>query len=105
MCNYFKIHPLVKNKKSFKGFSISSSGGCFFSTERNCLSNFGRRSPKEYSCIIISKSIHWLRQRSRVKVFLFLALVAISMEQNGLCSFGRGLLKENSCEIILNSVY
>ena len=27
MCNYFKIHPLVKEKKSFKGFSIFSSGG------------------------------------------------------------------------------
>ena len=27
MCNYFKIHPLVKEKKSLKGFSIFSSGG------------------------------------------------------------------------------
>ena len=26
MCNYSKIHPLVKEKKSFKGFSIFSSG-------------------------------------------------------------------------------
>ena len=26
-CNYFKIHPLVQEKKSFKGFSIFSSGG------------------------------------------------------------------------------
>ena len=26
MCNYFKIHPLVK-EKLFKGFSIFSSGG------------------------------------------------------------------------------
>ena len=24
---YFKIHPLVKEKKSFKAFSIFSSGG------------------------------------------------------------------------------
>ena len=27
--NYFKIHPLVQEKKSFKGFSIFSSGGHF----------------------------------------------------------------------------
>ena len=27
MCNYFKICSLVKEKKSFKGFSIFSSGG------------------------------------------------------------------------------
>ena len=41
------------------------------------MSNFGRHSPKEHSCIIISKSMHWLRRRSRLKVFLFLALAAI----------------------------
>ena len=45
--------------------------------ERNDLSNFGGQSPKEHSCIIISKSMHWLRRRSRIKVVLFLALVAI----------------------------
>ena len=27
MQNYFKIHPLVKENTSFKGFSIFSSGG------------------------------------------------------------------------------
>ena len=30
MCNYFKIHPLGKVKKSFKGFSIFNSGGHLF---------------------------------------------------------------------------
>ena len=45
--------------------------------ERNGLSNFGRKSAKEHSCEIISKSMHKLRGRSRLKVFLFLALVAI----------------------------
>ena len=29
-------------------------------TERNGLSNFGRQSPREYSCLIISKSMNWL---------------------------------------------
>ena len=45
--------------------------------ERNDLSNFGGQSPKEHSCEIISKSMHWLRVRSRLKVFLLLALAAI----------------------------
>ena len=33
------------------------------------MSSFGRKSPKEHSCIIISKSMHWLRRRIRLKVF------------------------------------
>ena len=41
------------------------------------MSNFGGQSPKEHSCITISKSMHWLRRRSCLKVFLFLALAAI----------------------------
>ena len=45
--------------------------------ERNDLSNFDGQSPKEHSCEIIAKSMHWLRGRSRLKVFLFLALAAI----------------------------
>ena len=43
----------------------------------NSLSNFGRGSPKKHSYIIISKSIFWLKRKSRLKVFLFLALAAI----------------------------
>ena len=35
------------------------------------LSNFGRGSSKEHACVIISNSIHWLKRRSRLKVFLF----------------------------------
>ena len=38
--------------------------------ELNGLSSFGRQSPKEHSCIIISKSMHWLKRRSQLKVFL-----------------------------------
>ena len=45
--------------------------------ERNGLSNFGGQSPKEHSCIIISKSMNWLRRRSCFKIFLFLALATI----------------------------
>ena len=47
------------------------------STEWNGSSNFGGQSPKEHCCLIISKSMHWLRRRSHLKVFLFLALAAI----------------------------
>ena len=78
MCNYFKIHQLVKEEKSFKPFSIFSSGSHIVKWSGTGLCNFGRGLPKEYSCTIISKSILWLRQRSRLKVFfLFLALAAI----------------------------
>ena len=33
------------------------------------MSNFGRHSPKEHFCIIISKSMHWLRGRGLFKGF------------------------------------
>ena len=38
---------------------------------------FGGQSPKEHSCIIFLKSMHWLSRRSYLKGFLFLALAAI----------------------------
>ena len=40
------------------------------------MSNLGRGSLKKPSCKTISKSRYWLRRRSRLKVFLFLALAA-----------------------------
>ena len=55
----------------FKGFSIFSSGG-----QQNHFSNFGKRALEEHFCEIILKSGHW-HGRYRLKVFLFLALVAI----------------------------
>ena len=48
--------------------------------------------------------MHWLRRRSHLKVFLFLALAAILF--NGaeqFEQFSRELLKEPSCEIISKS--
>ena len=59
------------SRSHLKLFSIYSPGGHFG------LSNFGRQSPMEQSCIIISKSMHWLRRKSHLKVFLLLALAAI----------------------------
>ena len=45
------------------------------------------------------------RRRSHLKVFLFLALVAILFnEADGLSNFGRQSPKEHSCEIISKSV-
>ena len=52
--------------------NIYSPGG-HFSTERNSLSSFGRGSPKEHFCKTISKSMHWLRKRSRLKGFSILS--------------------------------
>ena len=56
--------------------------------------------------MIISKSMHSLRRRSHLQVFLFLALAAFcSMAQNNLSNFNRELAKEPSCEIISKSVH
>ena len=56
MCNYFKIRSLVKEEKLFKGFLFLALTAILLS-EWNGLSNFGRGSPKEHSCVIILKSI------------------------------------------------
>ena len=45
MYNYFNL--LVQEKKSFKGFSIFSSGGHLVQRSGAVLSNFGRESLKE----------------------------------------------------------
>ena len=48
------------------------------STERNGLSNFGRGSPKVYSCEIISKSVqNDLAEEAVKSLFLFIVLAAI----------------------------
>ena len=60
----------------------------------------------KHSCIIISKSIFWFRRRSRLKVFLFLALAAILF--NGaerFEQFGTQSPKEHSCIIISKSIH
>ena len=47
------------------------------------LSNFDRGSPKEHFCEIILKSGYWPGRRCHLKVFLFLALVAIFVQCGG----------------------
>ena len=85
---------------SCKVFSISSFG-CHF-VQQNHLSNDGRWSPKEHFCEIIMISVHWPTRRCCLKVFLFLALVAILFSRAKVFSnFGIG--KEHFCEIILKS--
>ena len=59
---------------SFKSFSIFSSDRHFVS-EWNQFSNFGKGALEEHFCEIILKSGHW-HGICRLKVFLFLALVA-----------------------------
>ena len=61
------------------------------------MSNFGGQSSKEHSCIIISKSMHWLRRRSHLKVFLFLALAAILF--NGADWFEQFLFQKLSTDL------
>ena len=50
------------------------------------MSNFGRGSPKKPYCKIISKSMHWLGRRSRLKVFLFLSYGGHLIQQSGTVS-------------------
>ena len=86
----------------FKGFSISSFGGHF--VQQNHLSNDGRWSTKEHFCKIIMISGHW-PTRCCLKVFLYLALVAILFSRaKAFSNFGRGPITEGTlCEIILIS--
>ena len=57
-------------------------------------------------CEIILKSGQWYGRRCRLKVFLFLALVAILFSgAEPLGNFGRGSPKEHSCKIISKSIY
>ena len=70
------VHPSSR-RSCLKLFFLFIACWPFFSTERNRLSNFNGLSPKEHSCIIISKSMNWFRRRKYLKVFLFLALAAI----------------------------
>ena len=78
--NYFKIHPLVREKKSLQVILFSALADILFNEggwfEWNDLSNFLRGLPKEHSCEIIIKSVYRL-SRSCLKLFLFIALVAI----------------------------
>ena len=51
--------------------------------EQISLSNFGRKSPKEPSCNIILKSMHWLRRRSCLKVFSIFSSGSHLVQQSG----------------------
>ena len=55
---------------SLKRFSFLALAA-ICSAVQNDFSNFGRGSPKEHSCEIILKSVHWSRRRCHLNVFLF----------------------------------
>ena len=78
MFNYFKIHLLVQEKKSFKGFFLFLALATILFNGAVRFEQFGRQSPKEHSCEIISKSVHRFSRRSRLQLFfLFIALAAV----------------------------
>ena len=64
--DFFKIDALVK-EKSIEGFSIFIALAAILFNGAERLSNFGRQSPKEHSCEIISKSIHRFSRSSCLK--------------------------------------
>ena len=47
------------------------------------MSNYGGQSPKEHSCIIISKSMHWFRRRSHLKVFFIFSSDGHLVQRSG----------------------
>ena len=67
----------LKEEKSFKVFfSIFSSGGHLVQRSGAVSAILLEGHPRNLP-VFISKSMHWLRRRSGLKVFLFLALAAI----------------------------
>ena len=105
MWNYFKIWPLVKEEKSFKGFSILSSGSHLVHPSGTGWAIFVEGHWRNISCEVILKLVKWPR-RCCFKVFLFLALVAILFsERNHLGNFVGGSPKEHSCKLISKSIH
>ena len=60
-----------------KIFLIWSSGGRFFSAERNHLYNFGRGHHEEQFCEFISNLGQWFKRRCRLNDVLSGALAAL----------------------------
>ena len=74
--------------------------------EPNDFSSCGRGSPKKHFRKIILKSGHWSRSRCHLKVFLFLALAAISFSAaERFSNYGTGSPKGHFFEIILKSIH
>ena len=79
--------------------------------ERNGLRNFGRGSPKEDFCEIITTSIHQFRRKSLLRVFFFsffyflVLVVILFIRAEQFEQFGRGSPKKQFCEIILKSCH
>ena len=64
------------------------------------------RSPEYHWNLIILKSVHWSSRRSRLKLFVFIALAAILFNRAERClrNFCRQSPKEHSCIIISKSM-
>ena len=81
--NYLKICPLVSQKKLFKAFFLFIALAAILFNRGERFEQFGRQSPKEQSCIVILKSMHWLRRRSCLKVFSFFSSGSHLVQQSG----------------------
>ena len=78
-----------------------------FVTDQNYLKEFGRGSPKEHLCQIISKSGQWFLTRRFLKFALKLTLFGplwplCAMDRNRLNNFERGSPKGHPCEVSSN---
>ena len=71
-----EVMPSVK-EMPIKGFSCFSYAGHFVQWSKTIFCNFGRGSFKDHFYEIILKLGTWSMSRYHLRVFLFLALVAI----------------------------
>ena len=66
--NYFKIHELAKEEKSFEDFLFLALATILFNGAEQ-FEQFGRELPKEPSCETIPKSVHRFNRKSCLKLF------------------------------------
>ena len=48
------------------------------------MSNFGRGLPKEHSCEIVSKSVHWFNRRSHLSFFSICSRGSLTVSNNAM---------------------
>ena len=98
--NYFEIEQLAY-EETFKVFLLFSALVAILFSGAEPFYHFNRKSPKEHFCEINLKLGHWPRRRSRLKVFLFLALVVI-LFCNILAILVEGHPRNNSAKLFWN---
>ena len=66
--NHFKIHLLVQEKKSFKGFSILSSGGHLVQRSKTVCAILVEGHPRNLPVKLFQNPPFWRRSRLKQKV-------------------------------------